>query len=401
MLDYHVPTRTERQGRTNDMAKFLTTTGISYQLEEIIKGADERLLLISPFLKVNPRLRELLEDKNRMKIDVHVIYGKKDLQPEENSWLESMTSIKTSFCQALHAKCYLNEKRALLTSMNLYEYSQVNNLEMGVLVSREEDPELYDEIHEEAKRILRASNEVRTAPFRGATAGTGPQNPAPKPRRRERRRREPSRPDQQARERRQPRLQTRPRRVSASGAGPPYQPIRPSHTADAATEAGNASGTGSSRRSTVTSAGPATRRLCSNPPACPASENSRTLWNSPPADRANSPQRLPQHAGSQETLPRASRSAPSTPKRSSVSGGCSHACSAAQVLRLRGCGRNPPAGAEGPATGIPNRTVPGARNRGGDQCQGRASRPRPRPEHGGKGPGGNAPREVADMRYQT
>jgi hypothetical protein len=163
------------------MAKFLTTTGISYQLEEIIKGADERLLLISPFLKVNPRLRELLEDKNRMKIDVHVIYGKKDLQPEENSWLESMTSIKTSFCQALHAKCYLNEKRALLTSMNLYEYSQVNNLEMGVLVSREEDPELYDEIHEEAKRILRASNEVRTAPFRGATAGTGPQNPAPKP----------------------------------------------------------------------------------------------------------------------------------------------------------------------------------------------------------------------------
>ena len=181
MLDYHVPTTTERQGQTNDMAKFLTTTGISYQLEEIIKGAGERLLLISPFLKVNPRLRELLEDKNRMKIDVRVIYGKKELQPEENSWLESMTSIKTSFCQALHAKCYLNEKSALLTSMNLYEYSQVNNHEMGILVSRDEEPELYDEIHEEARRILRASNEVRTASSPATTAGAGPQNPAPKP----------------------------------------------------------------------------------------------------------------------------------------------------------------------------------------------------------------------------
>ena len=163
------------------MAEFLTTTGISYQLEEIIKGAGECLLLINPFLKINPRLREILEDKNRMKIDVRVIYGKNQLQPEENSWLESMTSIKTSFCRTLHAKCYLNEKRALLTSMNLYEYSQVNNYEMGILVSREEDPELYDRIYEDARRILRASDEVRAAPSRAATAGTGPQNPAPNP----------------------------------------------------------------------------------------------------------------------------------------------------------------------------------------------------------------------------
>ena len=181
MLDYHVRTTTGRQGQTGNMAEFLTTTGISYQLEEIIKGADDRLWLISPFLKVNPRLRELLEDKNRMKIDVRVIYGKKELQPEENSWLESMTSIKTSFCRTLHAKCYLNEKRALLTSMNLYEYSQVNNYEMGILVSREEDPELYDGIYEDARRILRASDEVRTAPSQAADAGTGPQSPAPKP----------------------------------------------------------------------------------------------------------------------------------------------------------------------------------------------------------------------------
>ena len=163
------------------MAEFLTTTGISYQLEEIIKDADERLMLISPFLKVNPRLKELLEDKNRMKIDVRVIYGKNELQPEENNWLESMTSIKTSFCQTLHAKCYLNEKRALLTSMNLYEYSQVNNYEMGILVSREEDPELYDKIYEDARRILRASDEIRVTVSRVATAGTGQQNPMSKP----------------------------------------------------------------------------------------------------------------------------------------------------------------------------------------------------------------------------
>ena len=62
---------------------------------------------------------------------------------EEKEWLESMTSIKTSVRKNLHAKCYLNGKEALLTSMNLYEYSQEHNDEMGILVSVDHDPELY------------------------------------------------------------------------------------------------------------------------------------------------------------------------------------------------------------------------------------------------------------------
>ena len=126
------------------MAEFLSTTGISHRLEEIIQKAQDRLWLISPFLKVTPRIKQLLEETNRLKIDSRVIYGKNELQPEENNWLESMTSIRTSFCKDLHAKCYMNENEALLTSMNLYEYSQVNNYEMGILVSRETEPELYE-----------------------------------------------------------------------------------------------------------------------------------------------------------------------------------------------------------------------------------------------------------------
>ena len=145
------------------MAEFLTTTGISHRLEEIIQKAQDRLWLISPFLKVTPRIKQLLEETNRLKIDSRVIYGKNELQPEENNWLESMTSIRTSFCKDLHAKCYMNENEALLTSMNLYEYSQVNNYEMGILVSREKEPELYDAIYQASRRILRASQEIRVS----------------------------------------------------------------------------------------------------------------------------------------------------------------------------------------------------------------------------------------------
>ena len=128
------------------MAEFLTRNGINLKLEEIIKSAEKQLWIISPFLKINLQIKELLEDKDRFKIDIRVIYGKNDLRPEEKKWLASMASIRTSFRNNLHAKCYLNEKEALLTSMNLYEYSQVNNDEMGMLVSREQEPALYDKI---------------------------------------------------------------------------------------------------------------------------------------------------------------------------------------------------------------------------------------------------------------
>ena len=128
------------------MAEFLDTTGVSAKLTEIIKKAQDRLVIISPYLRVNRQIKELLEAKDRNRINVWVIYGKNELRPEENNWLRSMKSIKTGFLSDLHAKCYMNEDEALVTSMNLYEYSQVNNYEMGISVSLEKDPELYEEI---------------------------------------------------------------------------------------------------------------------------------------------------------------------------------------------------------------------------------------------------------------
>lgn len=143
------------------MAKFLNTSATNYFLEELIKNAKDRLILISPFLKLNDRIKELLIDKDRLKIDVRIVYGKSELQPEEIRWLNELTYIRTSFCKNLHAKCYLNEDICIISSLNLYEFSQVNNNEMGVLIERSEDTDLYRDAYEEAQRIIRISEQVR------------------------------------------------------------------------------------------------------------------------------------------------------------------------------------------------------------------------------------------------
>lgn len=118
------------------MAKFLNTSATNYFLEELIKNAKDKVILISPFLKLNDKIKELLTDKDRLKIDVRIVYGKSELQPEEINWLKELNYIRTSFCKNLHAKCYINEEMGIITSLNLYEFSQVNNNEMGVLIKK-------------------------------------------------------------------------------------------------------------------------------------------------------------------------------------------------------------------------------------------------------------------------
>ncbi len=54
--------------------------------------------------------------------------------------------------------------------MNLYEFSQVNNNEMGLIISRQKEPELYDEILQESMRIVRTSEEIRVTVAKVDTA---------------------------------------------------------------------------------------------------------------------------------------------------------------------------------------------------------------------------------------
>ncbi|MDB5339961.1 MAG: repair protein [Planctomycetaceae bacterium] len=76
----------------------------------------ENASLSNRYLKVNERMRELLEDKNRPQLDIRIVYGKKH-QPNEINWLKDFRSVKVKYCQNLHAKCYLSEQQCIVTRL--------------------------------------------------------------------------------------------------------------------------------------------------------------------------------------------------------------------------------------------------------------------------------------------
>lgn len=57
--------------------------------------------------------------------------------------------------------------------MNLYEFSQQHNNEMGIYISKIQDPELYNATIEEVQRLLTISEEIRVT-VKKVTADTPP-----------------------------------------------------------------------------------------------------------------------------------------------------------------------------------------------------------------------------------
>jgi phosphatidylserine/phosphatidylglycerophosphate/cardiolipin synthase-like enzyme len=122
------------------MAAFVKDTEINLLLEDLISEAKELLVLICPYFKLHERLRDHLKlRKDDHSLRIVVVFGKneedpsKSLNREDFEFLKSFPYVDVAYEKRLHAKYYANEKRGLITSLNLHTHSHNNNIEVGVM----------------------------------------------------------------------------------------------------------------------------------------------------------------------------------------------------------------------------------------------------------------------------
>lgn len=141
------------------MAKFINTRKAVSEIEELIKNAEEKLILISPYLKLSKDFKELLTYRNSKDKITTIIFGKQELKPDEMKFLNGLRFVILRYHEDLHAKCYINDTKMIITSLNLYEFSMANNKEMGVLIDKniEEDVQLYEDAYNEVDYINETS----------------------------------------------------------------------------------------------------------------------------------------------------------------------------------------------------------------------------------------------------
>jgi hypothetical protein len=137
------------------MAEFLTTKTIQSNLENIITEAKKQIVIVSPYIRLSSYYYEHLAYASKRGALIRIIYGKNELHPNELGNIASFKNVELYYYEQLHAKCYLNESKMIITSMNLYEASE-RNREMGVLLNRSNDKEMFDTALREIELIMKS-----------------------------------------------------------------------------------------------------------------------------------------------------------------------------------------------------------------------------------------------------
>ncbi|MEZ4939013.1 MAG: phospholipase D-like domain-containing protein [Crocinitomicaceae bacterium] len=143
------------------MAKFITTKRISAELEDLIKNTSERLYLVSYNFKISDEYLEHLEDVIDRGVKVYIAYGVQ-IDKRTMEKLKCMPNLQIKKKENLHAKIYLNGSTCIVGSMNFSEASERNrNIECGVIFSKNEDEQMFNEAFEEVVRIFKRSEMER------------------------------------------------------------------------------------------------------------------------------------------------------------------------------------------------------------------------------------------------
>lgn len=121
------------------MSKFLTGEELSEEVYNIIWDAESTLLIVSPYIKLDKYFKELFDHHlNNHKLHLLLVFGKnekdvkKSMSQVDFDYFQQFPNISIVYVPNLHAKYYGNEKKGVITSINLYDYSFKNNIEFGV-----------------------------------------------------------------------------------------------------------------------------------------------------------------------------------------------------------------------------------------------------------------------------
>ena len=127
--------------------QFLTTKAIGYYLEKMLDEASDKIIIVAPYIKMSLRVRDILSAKLKEGVEITIIHRENFAEKE----------FATTIIQRknLHAKCFMTEKAVIVGSMNLYDYSQVNNDEMAFLIERDGKADIFEEIDKELARLSR------------------------------------------------------------------------------------------------------------------------------------------------------------------------------------------------------------------------------------------------------
>lgn len=145
------------------MAIFLNTEKLNYWIPKLIEETQKELVIIVPYIKTSDKVYQPLKEANKRGVETTLVYRENKLSDLEKAKFQALDNINLLHHPNIHCKCFYNEKYLIITSMNMYEYSEKNNREMGVLLHRNQleqekinpdDAKLFEDAIKEINAII-------------------------------------------------------------------------------------------------------------------------------------------------------------------------------------------------------------------------------------------------------
>ena len=146
------------------MAKILSINGPFYEISNMANEAKSFLLLISPYVNISSYQFRDLKVAARRGVEITIVF--RDFESSDDVFSRcqfiddtfELPNLKIISCPDLHAKLYIDERRAVITSRNLYERKEGSSIEVGVRFYKGVDDKMYDGLLDLAKEITQLDN---------------------------------------------------------------------------------------------------------------------------------------------------------------------------------------------------------------------------------------------------
>lgn len=138
--------------------KLIKPKQISGEIMTLLDEADKEVIIVSPFVQVSEwkKLERTFENLKSRNVSVKFFYrkGNETAQTEIEGLGFNAIPIEN-----LHCKIYYNEKSAIVSSMNLYKYSDENSLDIAYKTEKEQE---FKELREFYNRYIELNYRILT-----------------------------------------------------------------------------------------------------------------------------------------------------------------------------------------------------------------------------------------------
>jgi hypothetical protein len=150
---------TEKSMDNNEKIVFFDDE-IEQQFFQIIRSATENIFFVTPYVELWVHLKDEMRDAIARKVDITFLIrdGETLRRPEDLEWLQ-VNKIKVFLVPNLHAKIYFNEKRVLVSSMNMYRTSIIDSKDFAMIV-KDDDANMFREY---VSRLIKKATIAQTS----------------------------------------------------------------------------------------------------------------------------------------------------------------------------------------------------------------------------------------------